>query len=185
MKFFKRRAVAVILSIILILFTTFLSVNMRLEKRQNEVTEGFVNGVYVDGELQESIYSQLREIYAASSEIISIAKLCGIDTEEAYDQCEYLNYGLTTIDDDVSYMHYCYTKLGEDIDDLLIKLKETDISDADKAEIDSQILIIREAEKRIANSGYNESVRKYINSLTSLERYFANATGVYGPEYFA
>lgn len=186
MKFFKRPAVAVLITAIIVLASTALSVNIKLGEKCQQVIDGFYNGVYYNGAEQKSIASQLRNIYSSADEIAAIAGRYDIDTEEILWCIDDLKLGLTYSPDEASYLYFCYDELIGEVKALEGKLRKTELEDRDAEALEQYISSIKDSQSAIESSGYNESVREFLREYMRFPaEHLADFSGVQLPEYFS
>lgn len=185
MKILKKRFFALILAVIIVLGASMVSVHTKLNKEFSQVSDDFYNGVEVNGERDISIHSQLIQIGRVCEDIVAVADRYGIDVGEFKDNVDYFNYDILVMDGNISYIHYLYEELLDDIMEAVTKISSVELSKADEQITVNALENILQAKDNIENSAYNERVRKYISSLPFLMDFFANITGAYLPEYFA
>ena len=162
MKFFKKPAVAVILVIILVIASTLLSFEIRFGSKCQQISDGFFDGVYVDGELRPSCASIVKKITGYAEEIRAIAFENGLDTESLDSDLESLKYSIKYSDPDASYVYFCYNDVLNSLGNLKSSLKTANISAEDSESISQLYLQINSAAREFDTTGYNESVRAFL-----------------------
>lgn len=186
MKFFKRPAVAVLITAVIVLASTALSVNIKLGEKCERVIDGFYNGVYYNGAEQKSIASQLKNIYSCADEIASIAGRYDIDTEDVLWCIDDLKLGLTYSPNEASYLYYCYDELIGEVKTLERELSRVELKEQDSEALEQYIASIKESQRAIESSGYNESVREFLREYMRFPaEHLADFAGVQVPEYFS
>ena len=185
MKIFKKRFFAFILAFLIIVTSSLLSVNIKLNKEFSAVSEDFYSGVLIDGKRDISIHSQLIIIGRAAEEIAAVAERNGLDVAEFMDNVDYFNHDILVMDGDFSYLHYLYGELLDDIMDVGTSINSTTLDSKDEQIVVKALEDIISAKENIENSAYNERVRKYISALHFPMDVLADITGAYLPEYFA
>lgn len=185
MKIFKNRFFAIFLAVAIVLSSSLLSANIKLNKEFSKVSDDFYNGVLVDGKRDISIHSQLTAIGRASEDIVAVAERNGIDVTEFKDNVDYFNYDILVMDENISYIHYLYEELLDDIMEVGTALNSVQLSKTDEQLTVNALEEILQAKENIDNSAFNERVRKYINSLPFPMDILADITGANMPEYFA
>ena len=177
MKLLKNPVIAVLLAVIIVLSSTFLSARIKLEKESDKITDGFYQGVVYNGYKRKSISSQLKNYSGAVSGLVSIANNYGIATEEASGLNGELLSSLSEAQSDISSIYRYYSSL-----DTAVSALERELSDAEG--VKQYTGTIDGANSVIAESGYNESVYKYISGRGALEKFFITLTGTQLPEVF-
>lgn len=186
MKFFKKPAVAVLITAAIVLSSTALSVNIKLGEKCQQVIDGFYDGVYYNGARQPSIASQLKNICSCADEITTIAGHYDIDTEQALWCIEDLKLGLSYSYDEASYLYYCYDELIGEVKALENTLNKTELAAQDAEALSQYITSIKESQKAIESSGYNESVREFMREYMRFPaEHLADFANVQLPYYFA
>jgi len=185
MKIFKNRFFALILAVLIIISSSLLSLNIKLNKEFAKISDDFYNGVLVNGQRDLSIHSQLTTIGRIAEDLSAIAGRNGIDVSEFKDSVDYFNHDILVMHDNISYIHYLYEELLDDIMDVGYALTSVDLSTNDEKAAVFALEEILKAKENIEISAYNERVRKYISSLPFPMSALADITGAHLPEYFA
>jgi len=185
MKIFKTRLFAYLLAALIVIVSSLISVNIKLNKEFSDVSNDFYNGVLTDGKRDISIHSQLILIGRAAEDIAAVAERNNIDVSQFKDDVDYFNYDILVMDGNISYIHYLYEDLLDDIMDVGYALTSVDLSTNDEQAAVSALEEIIKAKENIEISAYNERVRKYISSLPFPMSALADITGAHLPEYFA
>ena len=81
MKLLRKPFVAVLLSALIIFSSTLLSVDVKLGKECQNITDGFYEGVVYENYQHKSIASQIRNICGAADGMVTIANNYDIDTD--------------------------------------------------------------------------------------------------------
>ena len=185
MKNFTKKILAYAAAFIIILSSTLLSVNLSLSKEFAKVTDGFYSGSLSNGSKEQSIHSQLLVIGKEASNLAAVAERNSLDVSEFKDETEYFSRDVITMQDDISYIYYCYQDLLEELMELAQAMTGLELGVTDEASAVKSLQSIMDAQALIDNSDYNESVRQYISSLPAPTKFFAELAGVDLPEYFA
>lgn len=185
MKTFTKRIVAVLVAALIVLGSTLLSVNLSLSKEFAKVTEGFYSGVLCNGNKEQSLHSQLLIFGKEASNLAAVAERNGLDVSRFKDEAEYFSRDVVTMQDDISYIYYCYQRLLDELMTVGQSLTGLSLSAVDESSAVGSLQKIMDAQAIIDSSGYNESVRQYIASLQFPTEFFAELAGVSLPEYFA
>lgn len=185
MKALKRPSVAIILAVIIVLVSTFLSIKVKLNNEFQDVRNDFYNGVTYDGYKHPSISAQLIDICGAADGLAAIAEDYGIDCEELKDNSEYLNYSISHNYDFISSIYYSYTDVDESLTALKKQLANAELSERDAEGTAQYWKTIENAERLIGESGYNDRVRNYLSTLSPVTEFFADVFEIWTPEFFA
>ena len=82
MNFFKRPFVAVLLSALIVLCSTLVSINVKLESKCDAVSDIFYEGVRISGVDYPAMAEPMKQLCALTDDVILIANNYGIDTGE-------------------------------------------------------------------------------------------------------
>ena len=186
MSFFKKRGVAFLLTICVIIASTLLSVNVKLGKKSQAITDGFYDGVVFNGYTQKSIASHLRNINGYADGLVTIARNYDIDTGNVEDASDWLKMALNYSQGQASYIYSVYQGLMIALNVLEDQLARTDLAERDASGVEQYISSITGAQSAIESAGYNESVREFMRSY---DRFPTNTLGALAgvdmPEYFS
>lgn len=183
MNLLKKPFVAVLLSALIICSSTLLSVDVKLGKECQNITDGFYDGVVYENYQHKSIASQIKNICGAADGMVAIANNYDIDTDAVTaataEMKSALNFG------SVSYLYGLYEDLLNALKPLEEQLSLTELSDRDAKGFDQYSSTISGAQSVIDNSGYNESVRAFYRDVVHFPADFlADLVGVDLPELF-
>lgn len=188
----KNRTVALLLAAVLVVGSTLLSASAKLKKDIQQVTNGFYTGTLYDGEktaevpdASGSIYKQLTVITGEVDKICAIISNSGADAEALKDASYYLKSNLSSMHEYIDSIYYSYSELCDALTAIKPKLGAMGLSESEYEEINTSLTLISAAQSVIADSGYNESVRRYRSSMGILAEFFADICGIYEPEFFA
>ena len=185
MKYLKNPVVAILLSTIIILSSSFLSARLKLTKASDKVTAGFYQGLQYNGYKQKSISSQLENICGAVSGLTTIAKNYGIDCKEVTALNKELSNRLFSEYGAVSSIYSGYSALLDALYPMLDTLSGTKLSNRDEKGAKDYMVAIMDAQKLIEESGYNESVRKFSKDMSRFPAdFFLSATRTKLPQIF-
>ena len=187
MRFFKRPLVAIILAVIIVIFSSFLSFNVKFGRLCDDVIYGFYDGVYYDGELHQSIADCIENVLNSSNVISDTAGVYDLDTEDFLDYKEFLELSIKYSEKDISYISSCYEDFMAETKELLKELRTADLSESDRKTVGEASAAIAEQTELIRTSGYNETVksfqRKYDNGI--VEHFiYSSFSNVVLPEKF-
>lgn len=184
MKLLKNPVIAVVLAAVIVVSSTYISARAKLGSASGKITSGFYQGVVYDGYKRKSISSQLKNYSGAVSGLVSIANNYGIDTDEVSDLNGKLLSSLSEAGSDISSIYGCYSALDVAVSALERELSAAELNERDTDGTEQYIGTVNGAKSVISESGYNESVYKYINGRGALEKFFFSFTGTQLPEVF-
>lgn len=185
MKAFAKKFITVLLAVFIVIGSTLLSVNLKLSKEFDKVTDGFYSGSLANGGKEQSLHSMLLIVGKESSNLAALAERNSLDVSEFKNTADYFSRDVITMQDDISYIYCCYQKLLTDLTEVGQALAGMELSANDEAAAVASLQKIMDAQTKIDASGYNESVRQCIASLQFPTEIFADLAGVDLPEYFA
>lgn len=183
MNLLKKPFVAVLLSALIICSSTLLSVDVKLGKECQNITDGFYDGVVYENYQHKSIASQIKNICGAADGMVTIANNYDIDTDAVTAATAEMKSALSF--GSVSYLYGLYEDLLSALKSLEEQLSLTELSDRDAEGFDQYSSTISGAQSVIDSSGYNESVRAFYRDVVHFPAdFFAALVGVDLPELF-
>lgn len=185
MKFLKRPAVATVMAVLIVLFSTVISADTKLQAQVDKVSAAFYDGVTYDGYKHPSIGDQLEVICGAADGIVSIVSDYGVDTEQLAEKSSNLRFSMSYKGDWFSSYYSLYKDLSDELVSIERKSRDLDFTERDASGMEQYLSTIENASRLITESGYNDYVRNYKNSMSETEKFFADSCDIYGPEYFA
>lgn len=185
MKLIKNRFIALCLAVLIVIFSSLLSVHIKLNNEFSLVRDDFYNGVLIDGQRDISIHSQLTVIGRLAEDIAAVAERNGLNVDQFKDSIDYFSYDVLTMHENISYIHYLYEEMLDDIMETGYALNELELSENDELAVVNALEGIIVAKDNIEGSAYNERIRSYINSLRFPMNVWADISGASLPEYFA
>ena len=186
MNLLKRPFFAIIVSALFVISSTLLSVHIGLSAECRKITDGFVDGIQYEGEIQKGIAFYLNEINLQIDGIADIAAGCGIDTDDLLSKSNDMQLGLTYSSESASYLFFCYEELKTELKLINKQLADQNLSEENLAQLQNHNSNIEKAQQAISQSAYNETVRQFIRKNDVFPtNVLADLAGVYMPEYFA
>ena len=184
MEFLKKRPAALALAVIIVIGSTFLSVNVKLGKACQKVTDGFYSGVTYDGYEHKSIQSQLKNISSSALGLTSLAANYNIDTSDVVSCKNDLDSSLAN--GTVSEIFGRYSALMSAVNALEARLDGISLSDRDASGVAQYSSTISSAAGVIDKSGYNDTVRDFLRNTYNVfpANLFSGIAGVNAPELF-
>jgi hypothetical protein len=187
MSFFKKRGVAVLLTIIIVLCATLISINVKLQAKCDNISDIFYNGVKISGTEYPAMSTPINELCTIGDEIVLMADNYRIDTTTLSENLRYLKLGLLYSSQNINYIGSCYSDYIQALKTTVNELNNTGLSERHStalAEYETQI----EADTATVTQGakgYNESVRSFLKSYDKYPTYvWAALTGTEFPGYF-
>lgn len=186
MKFFRKPAAAVLVTIFIVILSTGFSIGIRIGAKCDEVTNLFYTGVRYNGELHPAIGDQLRSMTNIANGLCLIAENYGLDCEDVRDACEWVELALAYSPKEASYINYEYSELLKQMKSLEDKLYHQELSDRHTTMLADYSAQMKECEENIYNAGYNESVRAFLQEYGKFPiNNIATMFGAEMPQYFA
>ena len=182
MDFFKSKAGALLLAVLVVAGSTLLNTRVKLGSAVNEIEDKF----YTDIEGERSIYSRLEEKLSASTGYAAV--LSSYDKEAAdalYEERDSLLWA--TEGDDIDYMAYCSESLDRAFDEAQRSLAGYELSEGDVSDAKYYAEIYEGAQKMITENSYNSAVTDFTRSVynTFPTDILAELAGVDEPQRFS
>ena len=187
MNFFKRPFVAVLLTVLIVVCSTLVSINVKLESKCGAVSDIFYEGVRISGVEYPAMAEPMKQLCALTDDIILIANNYGIDTGELSQRLDVLELAMQYSADDVNYIGSCYGDYFKSLRSVENQLQSTGLSERHQAAMDEYSARIETCSATIAQgaAGYNEKVRSFLKSYDKFPTSFwADVTGAWFPDYF-
>lgn len=184
MTFFKKRSTALILAVLTVFFSTGISVKSKLQEKCDEVSELVYVGVKYDGYKHPDILTQLVTACDVMDNFVYFIP-DGIDGSSLAESSEDLRLAIKYNRDDASYLHWCYSSCLKEFNAVCAQMKNVELNESQQRALETYSNEIDGVKKVIAESGYNDAVREFMNNeLNGLAEFFAAFFGVNTPEYF-
>lgn len=183
MELFKKRGVAVVLAALMVLSSSFISANIKLQKECDEVTSLLSTGVKYEGYKHADIITQLTNICGAVENFVNFVPE-DIDVSALKDAVEDMRVTLKYSKDDASQLSYNYNALIREFNAVAAKMQSAELTDTQARALSTYSDEIAGAQKTVSESGYNDAVRDFRSDMGALAKFFAAFTGVEFPEYF-
>ena len=178
MKFFKNRAVALILCVLIVVGATLLNTHVKFGALCRNMTNTFFD----DGE----IYQQLRALQAEAVRLAAVAEKNGLDTADLSAAAEDLQRCMIRGDVGAKRFYASYNALCQELSAMEQSLLSTALSEEDAEAVSLCLTQIHTAQAKIAASPYNDNVREFLQKYdrfpTSI---LADLAEVSMPEEFA
>lgn len=186
MDFFKKPAVAVILSLIVIFASTLISVSAKLNNKCDKITDGFYSGVRYKGENHDAIAEEITSLCAVTDEIVPIASNYGIDTAALSDSCQQLRALVSSGSRDIGGVYQVYSGFISALKDVEAQLHATGLSSRHEEAMSEYSDEIADCVDDINTACYNDSVREFLRKNDKFPtRNWADLLGISFPEYFS
>lgn len=187
MNFFKRPIVAVVLSALIVVCSTLVSVNVKLQGKCDAVSDIFYDGVRISGVEYPAMDEPMKLLCTLTDDVILIANNYGIDTGELSQRLEDLERAMQYSDNDVNYVGSCYGEFFKALRSVENQLQSTGLSERHQVAMDEYSAQIASCSETIAQgaAGYNEKVRSFLKSNDKFPaNFWAELTGTLFPGYF-
>lgn len=187
MKFLKRPFVAVVLSLLIVLCSTLVSINVKLQSKCDGVNDIFYKGVRISGVVYPPMAEPMKQLCALTDDIILIANNYGINTGELSRCLDNLELAIQYSANDVPYIGSCYGEYFKALRSVENQLQSTGLSERHQAAMDGYSSQIASGSETIAQgaAGYNEKVRAFLKSYNKFPtNFWAAVTGTSLPGYF-
>lgn len=187
MNFFKRPFVAVVLSALIVLCSTLVSVNVKLENKCRDVSAIFYDGVRVSGCDYPAMAAPIKELCSLTDDIILIANNYGIDTNSLSSTLSDLELAMRYSDDDVEYIGICYSDFLKELRSVENQLQNTGLSERHQTAMEDYSVRIEDCATTVTEgaAGYNKYVQNFLRSYDKFPTdMWAELTGTWFPGYF-
>ena len=186
MKLLKNPLVAVLLSLLIVVLSTLLSVDLKLSRKVENVANGFYEGVKVSGSVRPSIASALSDLCDAGDQLAVIADNYGLDTDSLLAGAADLRLSLNARSHDAHAIYGEYSRFNKALMVLEDALARTGLSDRHREQLEDLEETIAYGREAIANAGYNESVSAFLRRCDRFPtRQWADMFGIRYPSQFA
>lgn len=183
MEFFKKRGVAVVLAALMVLSSSFISANIKLQKECDDVTALLSTGVKYEGYKHADIINQLTNICGDVENFVNFVPE-DIDVSALKNTAEEMRLTIKYSKDDASQLSYVYNELIREFNAVAAKMQSAELSETQSRALSTYSDELAGAQKTIADSGYNDAVRNFRSDMGALAKFFAAFTDVELPEYF-
>lgn len=187
MKFLKKPFVAVLLSVLIVLGSTLISIDVKLQRKCDAVNDIFYEGVRISGVEYPAMAEPVKQLCALTDDVILIANNYGIDTGELSRQLNDLELAIQYSTNDVSYIGDCYGGYFKALREVENQLQSTGLSERHQTAMDGYSAQIATCSELISQGavGYNEKVRSFLKSYDKFPTdCWASITGAWFPGYF-
>lgn len=183
MEFLKKRGVAVVLAALMVLSSSFISANIKLQKECDNVMSLLSTGVKYEGYKHADILTQLSNTCGAVENFVNFVPEV-IDVTALKDAAEDMRLAVKYSKDDASQLSYVYNELIREFNAVAAKMQSAELSETQSRALVAYSDEIAGAQKTISESGYNDAVRNFRSDMGALAKFFAAFTDVELPEYF-
>ena len=178
MNFLKKRAVAIVSAVLVVLMSTVLSGSSGLKGAIRDVEMLYYDGVKaVEGNyLRPSIDSQMRVKYNTANSILGILasyEELGSVAEDLRSAKDYVYHNLGDYDEHtISGMSWANQELDAVLTRLQLEMSRVEFTEREAQMLQTCFEDIAGAQRMIEQSGYNEAVREF--NTTDMQRFPAN-----------
>ena len=186
MQFLKKPLVAIVLTVLLVVGSTFLSADRKLSRSALRVVDGFYDGIRYNRQTHDSVAQCLRTLGADAEPLVIIGDTYGLDTAPLSSDAAALRQIVSSESRNISGVHAVFEPFYNKRLILVNDLEHTDLSDRHSEQLKACAQEIADCRAKIDASGYNESVTTFLRRNSSFPtRQFANLFGIDYPSYFA
>jgi hypothetical protein len=187
MEALKRKPVALLVTAVVVALSTLLSVNRTLGAACQRITDGFYQGVYVDGYRQPGISAHLQERLNLTNGITAVTSgHPALDTQtDAMKKAR--DHLLAATESAGIAAQYRYNgALQEAAKALRDAAADVEFSEREQKMLDTYWSDFDGAQAAIRKSAYNDTVREFYRSTLNVfpTKFLAAASGVTEPELF-
>jgi len=187
MEALKRKPVALLVTVVVMVLSTLLSVNRTLGAACQRITDGFYEGVYVDGYKQPGISAHLQERLKLVNGITAVtANYSSLDIQTGALKTARDHLLAATQSADIAAQYRQNAALEEAAAALLNAAADVAFSEREQKMLDTYWSDFDGAQAAIKKSGYNDTVREFYRSTLNVfpTKFLAAASGVKEPELF-
>lgn len=178
MKFFKKRSVALILCVLLVLVSTLVNTRWKLGSQAQRVSAVFYD--------EDGVAPQLEIILAEGDTLAAVAERYGLDIGGLRESTGSLRLLLQRRSLDTEQMYWTYDALRYELRSTEQKLLAAALSEGDASAVSASLERIRSAQSAMSASSYNSLARRFLTrNGSTLTRAMARLAGVAMPEVFA
>ncbi len=186
MKFLKKPFVAVLLTVLIVLCSTAISINTKLNNKCESIIDVFYEGGMQQGFIVDSTYGNLCNMYELAAEIVLVADNYGVDTWELSSSINALKEALNFKNDDMSEIYSDYSEFYSSLRTVEMELSNIQLSQRHMEYMNSASEQLSYLKSCVDNSNYNESVRTFYKKFGRFPvNAFADIFSIDYPEYFA
>ena len=186
MNVLKKPVFAFILAVIVVIASSLISIDVKLSRRCDRISDGFYVGLTVKGERQPAPAECIRTMCADAEDMILKAANYGIDTRELNSLTAGLKQHISSRSEEPDDLFEDFNLFYSGTLMLENQLKNAPISDRHREELSASFDEFEQMAKTLAASGYNDSVGKFLKSYDRFPvRQFAELLDIEFPEYFA
>lgn len=178
MKFFKKRSVALILCLLVIVGSTLWNTDRKLGGDCRDLSESFYAG--------DGIAPLLETLHVEAGSLAAVAEAYCINTDALRGASEDLQGMLSQRSTGCALLYSSYDRLRTELRSIEQQLLTAPLSEDDAAAVSKSLERVHSAQASIGSSSYNSQVRSFLSDNRSLlTRVLARLAGVAMPEEFA
>ena len=152
MKLFKSPVFATILTIVVVFASILINTNVKFGRKCEAVTDQFFDG-------SASIASRLETVSSDAASLVAVAERYDVDASQVKSYASALRGSLQS--ENVYMTRLAYSELSSSLTALTGQLANTELSAADKEDVERCTSSIADAQSAINASSYNETVRSF------------------------
>ena len=186
MNFFKKPFVAVVLCVLVVICSSALTINSKLNKKYDAVIDSFYEGKISNGFVVDSIYGNIVNMYELADEIVIVADNYGVDTRSLVSSIADMREKLNFKNNDISEIYDAYTNFYNSLWGVEIELSGIQLSQRHMEYMSSAAEQIYNLKLSIENADYNETVNTFCKKYDRFPaNIFLDMFNIGYPEYFA
>ena len=183
MNILKNPVIAIFLCVLIVLSSTVISINVKLNKKCQEIVDSF----YVaKSNSSTSIYGDIVSMYELAEDIIVVADNYGIDTGKLTASISSLKNEVNFNNPEIDDIYEAYSAFYNELWDVELKLSEIQLSQRHMEYMNGAAKQVFELKTSIDNAEYNNTVRTFYKRFDRFPvNIFADIFDIDYPEYFA
>ena len=186
MKILKKPVFAFVLAVVVVVASSLVSIDVKLSKKCERVSDGFYKGILYKGERQMAPAECIRVMCADTEDMILKAGNYGIDTEELVSVTAEIKQSILSKTQDLGALFQDFLSFYSGTLMLENQLKNASLSERHKMDLEETFEEFETMSKTLAASGYNDTVQNFLEKFDRFPtRQFAELLNIEFPVYFA
>ena len=186
MNIFKKPAFAILLTVVVVLASSLISIDVKLSGKCEKAGDGFYTGVRVKGERQIPAAECIEVMCADSEDMVLKAGNYGIDTAELVSVTDELKQSIGSRTPELGALFEDFNSFYSGTLLLKNQLYNAPLSERHKDELAETAEEFEQMAQMLAASGYNDSVARFLKRFDRFPvRQYAELLNIEFPEYFA
>ncbi len=183
MNILKNPVIAILLCVLIVLTSTVVSINVKLNNKCEEIVDSF----YISkNNNSTSIYGDIVSMYELAEEITVVADNYGVDTRKLSTSISSLKKEVSFHNPEIDDIHDAFSAFYNELWDVELKLSEIQLSQRHMEYMNSASKLVYELKVSIDEAEYNNTVRTFYKRFDRFPvNLFADIFDIDYPEYFA